>query len=262
VLAALFVVIFIALSSVGVLLSRSRVHRLFVEEEGWREHVMITLEGAFVFFGLLLALVTIAVYGNYTDARARVSGEAAELSALYRDVSGYPQPLRGELQGRIREYTEYVVREAWPQQARGLVPRGGVARITALQELLYSYEPASPGQNVLHETTLLKYNDFAKARRERLHAVTVALPAALWWVLICGALINIGLSCLLPVKSTAGHLLLSGAFATVIALILFVTAAMDHPFRGSFSVGPEAFETILHDVMGDTKVEAAGMEAD
>ena len=259
-LGALFVVVFIALSAAGVLLSRSLVHKIFVEEEGWREHVMITLEGAFVFFGLLLALVTIAVYGNYTEARARVSEEASELSALYRDMAGYPEPIRGQLQAQIRDYTQYVVREAWPQQARGLVPTGGVARITAVQDMLFSYEPASQGQNELHATTLFKFNDFAKARRERLHAVTVALPAALWWVLICGALINIALSCLLPVKSTEGHLLLSGAFATVIALILFVTAAMDHPFRGSFSVGPEAYETVLHDVMGDAKAAVGDAE--
>ena len=262
VLGAMFVLVFIALSSVGVLLSRTLVHRLFVEEEGWREHVMITLEGAFVFFGLLLALVTIAVYGNYTDAREVVSAEAAELSALYRDVSGYPEPLRSELQGRIREYTEYVIADAWPLQSHGRVPTGGVSRITDLQQLLYAYEPSSQGQNALHATTLFKFNDFAKARRERLHAVTVALPAALWWVLICGALINIGLSCLLPGKSTEGHLLLSGAFATVIALILFVTAAMDHPFRGKFSVGPEAYETVLHDVMGDAHLGSAGLESD
>ena len=260
-LGALFVLVFLVLSSVGVLLTRSLVHKLFIEEEGWREHVMITLEGAFVFFGLLLALVTIAAYGNFSDARARVSAEASELSALYRNVSGYPEPIRSELQGRIREYTEYVAREAWPQQARGLVPTGGVSRITALQELLYSYEPASQGQSELHASTLFKFNDFAKARRERLHAVTVALPAALWWVMICGAVINIGLSCLLPVKSTEGHLLLSGAFAIVIALILFVTAAMDHPFRGSFSVGPEAYETILHDVMGVARAGDGGMES-
>jgi len=260
-LGALFVFVFIALSSIGVLLTRSLVHKLFVEEEGWREHVIITLEGAFVFFGLLLALVTIAAYGNFSDARARVSAEASELSALYRNVSGYPEPLRSKLQGRIREYAEYVVREAWPEQARGLVPRGGVARVTAIQDLLYSYEPASQGQNELHGATLFKFNDFSKARRERLHAVTIALPPALWGVMICGALINIGLSCLLPVKSTEGHLLLSGAFATVIALILFVTAAMDHPFRGSFSVGAEAFETVLHDVMGVATARASGMEA-
>jgi len=260
-LGALFVFVFIALSSIGVLLTRSLVHKLFVEEEGWREHVIITLEGAFVFFGLLLALVTIAAYGNFSDARARVSAEASELSALYRNVSGYPEPLRSKLQGRIREYAEYVVREAWPEQARGLVPRGGVARVTAIQDLLYSYEPASQGQNELHGATLFKFNDFSKARRERLHAVTIALPPALWGVMICGALINIGLSCLLPVKSTEGHLLLSGAFATVIALILFVTAAMDHPFRGSFSVGPEAFETILHDLMGVATAREGAMES-
>ncbi|MGH3807238.1 MAG: hypothetical protein ACRDRU_11515 [Pseudonocardiaceae bacterium] len=47
-----------------------------------------------------------------------------------------------------------------------------------------------------------------------------------------------------------GHLLLSGVSALVVSLSIFVTAAMDNPFRGDFSVTPHAFEIIQHDLMG------------
>jgi len=63
------------------------------------------------------------------------------------------------------------------------------------------------------------------------------------------------LTWLLAVESLRGHLLLSGAFASVIALLLFVTAVMDNPFRGSFSVSAEASETIQRDVMGVTAAQ-------
>ena len=252
VLGALFLAISVGLSTAGVLIMRPWSLKEFAHEEGWREHVVITLEGAFVFFGLLLALVTITAYENFRNARERVEAEAAELGSLYRDVSGYPQPLRGELQADLKAYVAYVIKDAWPQQARGIVPVGGVPLVTAFQDKLTAYNPVSQGEVALHGATLFKFNDFIKARRQRLHAVTIALPAAMWGVLIAGTLINIALSCLLPVASLKGHLLLSGAFASIIGLILFITAAMDNPFRGTFSVSPEAFETIQHDVMGVT----------
>jgi hypothetical protein len=44
---------------------------------------VIVLEGAFAFFGLLLALVAIAAYDNYTDARSKTAAEASEVGSLY-----------------------------------------------------------------------------------------------------------------------------------------------------------------------------------
>jgi hypothetical protein len=37
--------------------------------------------------------------------------------------------------------------------------------------------------------------------------------------------------------------------AVFIGLLVFLTAAMDNPFRGEFSVSSEAFQTILEKVM-------------
>ena len=80
-LGALFVAVSVSISTVGVLITRPWSLKEFAEEEEWREHVVITLEGAFVFFGLLLALVTIALYENLRNAREWVAAEAAELAS-------------------------------------------------------------------------------------------------------------------------------------------------------------------------------------
>jgi hypothetical protein len=249
-LAAGFLVFFIGVSSIGVLVTRRWVHKQFIEEEGWREHVMVTLEGAFAFTGLLLALVAISAYDNLKTARESVAAEAAELGALYRSVAGYPQPIRGELEAELKDYVRYLIEVSWPQQAHGVVPVGGTLRTTVFQKKLQAYSPVTQGEIALHGATLFKFNDFAKARRVRLYSVTVALPAAMWGVLLASTLVNIALSCLLPVESVKAHLLLSGAFAAVIALLLFLTAAMDNPYRGSFSVSSEPFELVEQTIMG------------
>jgi uncharacterized integral membrane protein len=80
--------------------------------------------------------------------------------------------------------------------------------------------------------------------------VEVGLPAALWEVLIAGALLTIALTWLLPVKNLRSHLLLSVMSSLIVGLLIFITADMDHPFRGGFSVDSHAFEIIQHDLMG------------
>ena len=78
-----------------------------------------------VMYGLLLGLLAVATYQNHTDVEKAVSSEASSLAALYRDVTAYPEPQRTELKTLVREYTRYVIEEAWPLQRQGLVPPGG-----------------------------------------------------------------------------------------------------------------------------------------
>jgi ABC-type branched-subunit amino acid transport system permease subunit len=82
--------------------------------------------------------------------------------------------------------------------------------------------------------------------------VTTGLPAALWSVVLLGALLNGLLTYLFWVENVRLHALLVAIMATFIALLIFLTAAMDNPFRGDFSVSSEAFETILNKVMTQT----------
>jgi hypothetical protein len=47
-----------------------------------------------VFYGLAVALIAVSVSQPYTDVSKLVSLEATALASLYRDVSGYPEPVR------------------------------------------------------------------------------------------------------------------------------------------------------------------------
>lgn len=131
-----------------------KLRRSHVHEEGWQEHVVIVLEGAFAFFGLLLALVAIAAYDNYTDARWKTAAEASEVAFLYRTVSTYPEPMRGQLQADLRDYTSYVIEKAWPLQRDGIIPAGGIPLVTRFQDRLASFEPQTNGQNAVYSATL------------------------------------------------------------------------------------------------------------
>ena len=79
-------------------------------------------------------------------------------------------------------------------------------------------------------------------RRLRLQAVSTGLPAALWAVVLVGAVINGLLTYLFWVENLWLHAALVALLAIFIALLVFLTAAMDNPFRGEFSVSSDAFQ--------------------
>ena len=118
--------------------------------------------------------------------------------------------------------------------------------------MLMSFEPTKEREKISHAEVLRSWDTLLEQRRLRLQAVTTGLPAALWAVVLVGALINGILTYLFWVENFWLHAILVALLAIFIALLVFLTAAMDNPFRGEFSVSSDAFQTILDKVMTPT----------
>jgi len=113
-----------------------------------------------------------------TETQEKVDHEASTLAAFYLDVSRYPEPHRGRLQNDPRRYTREVIDVAWPEQQKGIVPRGNVANVADLANDLAAFEPASEEQKTLHRETYDRFNELVERRRSRLLGVTAGLSSA------------------------------------------------------------------------------------
>jgi cation transporter-like permease len=71
------------------------------------------------------------------------------------------------------------------------------------------------------------------------------LPGILWVVLITGGVIVVGFTYLFGLDSTLIHLLMVASLALIIALVLFTVAALNFPFKGDITIGPDAMEHVL-----------------
>jgi hypothetical protein len=116
--AILFVTVFIAVTWIGIFLTRATVHSWIHRETRANEMVGFALSSFFVLFGLLLGLVAIATYQNYSNVTDTVDKEASSIAALARDFNGLPPPVRGQLQDRLREYAHSRLRMAGRSSAR------------------------------------------------------------------------------------------------------------------------------------------------
>lgn len=117
-----------------------------------------------------MGLIAVGVWNTHSNAEEVVSKEAAAIGALYRDVTGYPQPVREKLQNDLKEYTHAVIEQVWPAQQEGRVIDVGTQLLDNFQLTLYSHEPTTAGQIALHGETLHGFNNLIGYRRLRIDA--------------------------------------------------------------------------------------------
>src|SRR5215510_1834685 len=117
---ALALIVFVETISIfGLLVTRKFIMPRLHYHDGANDAVSGTVQAIGVFYGITVGLIAVGVWNTNSNASELVSKEAASIGALYRDVSGYPSPLREELRARLRDYTVFVINQAWPAQRRG-----------------------------------------------------------------------------------------------------------------------------------------------
>jgi hypothetical protein len=243
-----FCAVFVAVTWIGIFGMRTTVHSWIHREKRANEMVGIALSSFFVLFGLLLGLLAVATYQNYSNVSDVVDKEASSMAALYTDFSSYPQPVRSQLQDELRELARFTIEDGWPQMQKGIVPLGGGQRIASISQTLFAFEPGKESEKILQAEAARQLNNLVEHRRSRLANVTTGLPAVLWWVVAFGALLNIVLIWMQDMEIHV-HLILGGVLASILGTVIFLIAALDNPLRGEVSVGPEAIVLAYDRVM-------------
>lgn len=231
-----------------VLVRRLVLPRLRVRPED-SEFTGAMVQAVMVFYGLAVALIAVSVWQTHSDVAKIVSQEAAAVAALYRDVGSYPEPVRSRLQGQLEGYVNYIIHDAWPRQAKGQVPAGGVELMNGFQATLTAFEPETEGQRILHAEALHAYNEMIHARRLRLDAVGTRLPGILWFVIFAGALIGISATFFFRVEDARLHAVQVVLLAAFIGLVISMTFALDRPFCGDLGLGPGPYQLVLEQLM-------------
>lgn len=249
-LGVLIVAVFLIFSLAGLKLTRPWV-RKHCSDNNDLANAYIAAVG--VFYALLVGLISVATWENYSDVESNVANEAVAIADLYGDFEGYPPEVQADLRQKLRQYIHHVIEEEWPDQRRGIQPQGHNRLIADLARRLAMFEPATAGQQSLHAETLNELDGFLTYRRLRLQAVDSGLPQVMWFVVLMGAAITIGITWFLWADNQRAHVLLTAFLAVIIALVIFLIFVLDEPLVGRVSVDSSSFEEVLTTVMGETK---------
>jgi hypothetical protein len=238
-----FIAAFVGFYWIGSILVRPLLRQFVRHTPGQNDIVGYILSCFCVFYGLLLGLIAVTAYQNVSDAGENVTREAAALSALYEDVSRYPEPHGQNLRWLLRDYTRYVIKYAWPLQQRGIMPEEGTIRAQAFHEKLLEFQPQTPADEIVHAEALRQFNHFLECRRMRLFSVRSSLPSSMWYVMLLGAVLNIAICWLFDMRFIT-QLVLGGILAAYLGTMMHLIFDMNQPFRGDVSISAEAFEVL------------------
>jgi hypothetical protein len=251
VMAGWFAVVFVGFSWIGAVLIRPLMLQFVGARFGANNELVGYLLGCHgVFYGLLLGLLAVAAYQNFSQVELTVTQEAASLAALYEDASAFPDPVGEKLRWLLRDYCRYVIKYAWPLQRKGIVPVEGGNTLTAFMQRLVAFEPQTKSEELLLAETLRQYNRLQEYRLMRRYATEAGIPAVMWYVVVVGSALNIALVWMFDMKLIT-HFFLGGGLAFFLATLVFLIAAMDNPFRGEVSISPDVFENIYKIVMSE-----------
>jgi hypothetical protein len=249
-LAVMVGVVTLVLAIAGLALTARRVRETTLHEQLDNGAIAGLLAALIGIYAIAAGLTAVAVWGNTGEAAANVGREAAAITVLFHDLGGYPQPLRDQTRRALMSYTDYIINQEWPLHQKGEAPSNTLKMIDDAQIALFTYEPATEGQKIIHAQVIGAYNKLIETRRLRLQSVSdTALPGELWVIVILLGVIAISSCFLLRVDSFAMHITITILVATPIALILYFIAVTDRPFQGGVSVSAEPYRAVLERIM-------------
>lgn len=255
-MAALIMVAFIEFTAlIGLVLVRHHLIPRLHYHDGANDAVSGTVQAIGVFYGITVGLIAVGVWNTNSSASELVSKEAASIGALYRDINGYPSPLREELRAKLREYTVFVIEQAWPAQkiGQGQVINSGTLILDDFQHKLHLFQPANISQSTLHSETLRAYNTLIEYRRLRIDAVGGGLSNVMWAVIWVGAAISIGIAYFFNIPDIKLHAILVALMGGFLAMVLFMIIINDKPFFGFVSISSEPYKLILERLIDISK---------
>lgn len=235
-----FVLIAVAGLPVFRWLTTGRLHLT----EAMNNDIVFFAEAIAVFYSLTVGLIAVGVWSNYSSVSDIVSADAANIASMYRYVSGYPEPIRTDLQEQVRGYTEFIINQAWPAQMRGEHTDDGTRRLNKFAQTIAAFEPATVGQQLLHAETLHQLNEVTELRRKRLHAIEGGLPPVMWAIVLIGAVLTISVTYLLQIDRKV-QVTLTAFFAMFIGLVVFVITSLDQPLSGPLAINSQPYQLVL-----------------
>lgn len=246
-LGVLVIGLFLLLAVAGLRLTRGWRRKLAGTENEFANYYLATIA---VMYAVLLGLIAVASWENYSDVEDVVSQEAIAAGGLYQTVELYPPAHRERMRQLLRQYVSHVVSEEWPDQRRGVVPKAHAQLVRLIARDFSSFQPATLGQQAAYSESLGQLRELLAYRRMRLDSVDSNLPGLMWFVVLAGAVITLGMTFFFWSEESALHRFLNAALAVTLGLMIFMIFSLDRPLVGSVSVEPSAFQEILETMGG------------
>ncbi|CAL9631378.1 hypothetical protein [Streptomyces sp. enrichment culture] len=195
-----------------------------------------------VVYAIVLGLAIAGVWEARGAAEDTVRREALALHEIDQRVDVYPAAFRDRVREHIDAYAQHAVTAEWPAMARDGEPGPtGAELLGRIRADIAHRTPADELQAQAYQPLLDEVAAADVARHERLDSAGTTLPGVVWFGLVAGGFVTLGLLFALQIRRSARELLLATAFSALVVFLLFLVWSFDAPFGHS---GAESAEPL------------------
>ncbi|KOG59628.1 membrane protein [Streptomyces griseoflavus] len=199
-----------------------------------------------VVYAIVLGLAIAGVWEARGAAEDSVRSEAQALHEVSERVRVYPEDARERIRADVDAYVSYVVHKEWPAMAeQGQVTDRGGELLDKVRASVTDYRPRDDYESQSYQPLLDQVAAADSARNTRADSIEPTLPPVVWFGLITGAAITIGLIFTLQIRRSGRELLMAALFSALIAFLLFLVWDFDAPFSRGISASADPFTDLF-----------------
>jgi Protein of unknown function (DUF4239) len=239
----LTVVIVVGLSLIGLIIFRRVVSHTRLEGANAVSGEVFQLAG--VLYAVLVAFVVVVVWEQFNDAEAATRSEASAIADLLRDSQAFPAAVRPQLQQSLTSYAQDVVDDEFPRMRRGESIEQQSEHLTKVWEEYLKIQPATRSEIAFYDEAIRRLDDLSSSRKERISTSQSEIPGELWVLLIGGGAIVMAFTFMFGTPDLVIHACGVALTAALLAFVVYLIFALEHPFVGTLSVKPDAYIHVL-----------------
>lgn len=195
-----------------------------------------------VVYAIVLGLAIAGVWEARNAAEDHVRAEAQALHEVSERVRIYPADVQDRIRADVDAYVGHVTTTEWQSMAdRGELTDEGARLLDRVRHAVTDYEPADEFEAQAYQPLMDQVMAADQARGARADSTEVTMPAVVWFGLITGGLVTLGMIFALQIRRTAREMILAGLFSALIAFLLFLIWDFDAPYSRGVATTAEPF---------------------
>ncbi|MFJ2645438.1 hypothetical protein ACIO1C_01665 [Streptomyces sp. NPDC087420] len=184
-----------------------------------------------VIYAIVLGLAIAGVWEGRSAAQENVRQEAQALHEIQQRVQVYPADIRDRIRADVDTYASYVVHTEWPHMSEhNALSAKGTRLFERIRSDVSRYAPRTELEGQTYQPLVEQVAVADDARGARGQNAGATMPGVVWFGLIVGAVVTVGLIFVLQIRRTFRELLLAGLFSVLIAFLLFLIWDFDAPY--------------------------------
>lgn len=204
-----------------------------------------------VVYAIVLGLAIAGVWEGRAAAEDTTRTEAFALHELRERAADFPEPTADRIRTGVDRYVQHSLATEWPAFARsGELTDRGDQLLTDVRRAVLDHEPRTETESRAAYALADQVTAAVEARNTRALDAGSTLGGVVWFGLIAGGLVSVGMLFALQLRRSTRELVLAGLFTALISFLLFLVWQFDDPAARDAAGLTEPFTSLFPQASG------------